>query len=349
MFRKKGKKGFTLVEMLVVIAVIAILVSMIMPMFSRANVKSAAAANAANLRAVKGQLSTMRVMYPGDFKTMMSEQGVVGSAITGFWSGILDAWYGEGVGDQTITGLMCSFTANDGVLTLYAPNIVIDNVPVSKKMKLEGSNKSNSITLEEGIQMSVLITESDIIPSYGGYTIEQFADIAEDGKLDEHTISAPAGGGGVAGALCKLRGYHKDGNGDEVCDDCEYAMGYHDCKDTNNDHICDVSDNCLATVSACLDEDSNHMCDICGDKLTSCSYTYSASGHSCTICGASSSHSKSLLSSNCSTSGCPYSFKANPCGCKLSTSWPIYYCSTCKHSHNGTCEKDGTTGTWVSG
>lgn len=273
MFKNK-KKGFSLIEMLVVIAIIAVLVSIVVPTVSGYTIRSAAATNAANLRAIKGKLSTMRVLHSSDFNTMMSEQGVVGSAITGIWGGILDGLYGEGVGDQTITGLMCSFTANNGVLTLYAPNVVIEDVPTSKKMKLEGSNKSNSVTLEEGIEMSVLITETDIIPSYGGYTIEQFADIAEDGKLDDHTVSAPAGGGGLAGEYCKLRGHHEDEDENEVCDDCGYPMGYHDCTDAvgDGDHLCDYADNCLNAVTSCDDAtgDGNHTCDECGNTVTSC-------------------------------------------------------------------------------
>lgn len=51
------KKGFTLIEMLVVIAIIAILVSIIVPVTSNANKKSKAAADAANLRTVLGMLN----------------------------------------------------------------------------------------------------------------------------------------------------------------------------------------------------------------------------------------------------------------------------------------------------
>ena len=61
---KMNKKGFTLIEMLVVIAIIAILVSIIIPTVQSATDKAAAATNAANLRSVKAELVT--AMLTGD-------------------------------------------------------------------------------------------------------------------------------------------------------------------------------------------------------------------------------------------------------------------------------------------
>ena len=53
-----NKKGFTLIEMLVVIAIIAVLVAIIIPVVSSATDKAAAATNAANLRAIKAEATT---------------------------------------------------------------------------------------------------------------------------------------------------------------------------------------------------------------------------------------------------------------------------------------------------
>jgi prepilin-type N-terminal cleavage/methylation domain-containing protein len=53
----RNKKGFTLIEMLVVIAVIAVLVSIIIPTVTAATTKAQAATDAANLRSVMGQLN----------------------------------------------------------------------------------------------------------------------------------------------------------------------------------------------------------------------------------------------------------------------------------------------------
>ena len=54
---KFNKKGFTLIEMLVVIAIIAVLVSIIIPTVSNATTKAAAAADAANLRSLQSELT----------------------------------------------------------------------------------------------------------------------------------------------------------------------------------------------------------------------------------------------------------------------------------------------------
>lgn len=55
---KMNKKGFTLIEMLVVIAIIAVLVSIVIPTVTSATTKAAAATNAANLRSFKAELTT---------------------------------------------------------------------------------------------------------------------------------------------------------------------------------------------------------------------------------------------------------------------------------------------------
>lgn len=49
--KKMNKKGFTLIEMLVVIAIIAILVSIVIPVVSDSTVKAGQAKDAANIRA----------------------------------------------------------------------------------------------------------------------------------------------------------------------------------------------------------------------------------------------------------------------------------------------------------
>lgn len=53
----RNKKGFTLIEILVVIAIIAILVAIVVPTISDATVKAKAATDAANLRTVLGVLN----------------------------------------------------------------------------------------------------------------------------------------------------------------------------------------------------------------------------------------------------------------------------------------------------
>ena len=52
---KMNKKGFTLIEMLIVIAIIAILVAIVVPTVSTATMKSRGAADAANLRTITAE------------------------------------------------------------------------------------------------------------------------------------------------------------------------------------------------------------------------------------------------------------------------------------------------------
>ncbi len=63
---KKGldKKGFTLIEMLVVIAIVAILVAIIIPTLTVSVKKANAAADAANLRSVLGEANV--VIFNGE-------------------------------------------------------------------------------------------------------------------------------------------------------------------------------------------------------------------------------------------------------------------------------------------
>lgn len=56
--KKMNKKGFTLIEMLVVIAIIAVMVSIIIPTVMSSTNKAAAAATAANLRSLKAEITT---------------------------------------------------------------------------------------------------------------------------------------------------------------------------------------------------------------------------------------------------------------------------------------------------
>ncbi len=74
---KMNKKGFTLIEMLVVIAIIAVLVSIIIPVVSSSTVKAEAAATAANLRSIKAEIIT---------DMLTANKGATAVGASGHWS-----------------------------------------------------------------------------------------------------------------------------------------------------------------------------------------------------------------------------------------------------------------------
>ncbi|MGM9590811.1 MAG: type II secretion system protein [Faecousia sp.] len=83
---KMNKKGFTLIEMLVVIAIIAVLVSIIVPVVSNSTTKAAAATNAANLRSVQSSVQIMVIANAGatlDTNTAGVVKVMVGSTEVG--------------------------------------------------------------------------------------------------------------------------------------------------------------------------------------------------------------------------------------------------------------------------
>ena len=64
---KMNKKGFTLIEMLVVIAIIAVLVAIIVPTVTNSTTKAKAATDAANLRSVISE-ANINILADDDFE-----------------------------------------------------------------------------------------------------------------------------------------------------------------------------------------------------------------------------------------------------------------------------------------
>lgn len=175
---KHTKKGFTLIEMLVVIAIIAIIVSIGMPMIQSSLIKSAAARNAANLRAVEGQLSTMRVSNSDAFERLdftELEDAEAGNK-DDFWGslgnlvGVMGEKYNSSTADE------------NGVLTVSEEIIVYDVPGAAKMTAVDSAGKIREI--EEDAPMSVYISNKGIYATYYGIPKEAFSEIAETGEFN---------------------------------------------------------------------------------------------------------------------------------------------------------------------
>lgn len=146
---KMNKKGFTLIEMLVVIAIIAILVSIIVPVVSNSTSKAAAATNAANLRTVAAQVAIAHMENPDVVK------GTVTAA-----SGELTFTSGSGATEKTIK----------------------IKAPVSKAVTVDSSE-----FCAKGEQMKIVIDTNGVTATYATCQkgIDDFADVADNGKSDK--------------------------------------------------------------------------------------------------------------------------------------------------------------------
>ena len=82
MKKRLNKKGFTLIEMLVVIAIIAVLVAVIIPVVVSASTKANAATDAANLRSVLGQANSLLMANNADGSLLQSAEFKTGECKT---------------------------------------------------------------------------------------------------------------------------------------------------------------------------------------------------------------------------------------------------------------------------
>lgn len=285
MFRKLNKRGMTLIEMMVVVAIIAILVSIIIPVVNSYTARANAATNAANLRSIEGQISTMLVSNPTAFDDG-NINDTVEQVIKDKANEIIDStieeivgfvpngkWY-ESLKNEVVNTLGLAVDAiADSVLqdaTFYAKNGVITfddgttiTAPTSKPISIAG------IELRKGTEMTITITDTEIIATYDGLTRDCFAIIAEEGE------------GTTAGS--NMKHSYRDGDGDGVCDTCKGTQEHsveeiiggavdgafgdtHSCSSKDGDHACDQS-GCTGTLP-CKDENSDCVCDVGKETMT---------------------------------------------------------------------------------
>ena len=113
---KRNRKGFTLMEMLIVVAIIAILIAVAIPTFSSALSKAKLATDEANLRALKGLIVTAYLTNEASFTDASYALNDDGSAyVTGTdgmpsKSGTGDIYY-----NCTVSGTTYTFEANPGI------------------------------------------------------------------------------------------------------------------------------------------------------------------------------------------------------------------------------------------
>lgn len=144
-----NKKGFTLIEMLVVIAIIAVLVAIIIPVISSATTKAAAATDAANMRSYKAQIVT--------------------------------SYLSDGAGDGKALSL--GTAGEDGVQTVTV-NAAKIKTPAMKEFTVGGTTISKA---DAGATDGWLVTfkkaTGEFTVTYGGKTIAQISNVAETGEF----------------------------------------------------------------------------------------------------------------------------------------------------------------------
>ncbi|MDD6283615.1 MAG: prepilin-type N-terminal cleavage/methylation domain-containing protein [Oribacterium sp.] len=97
MFKKLNKKGFTLAELLIVVAIIGVLVAISIPIFSSQLEKAREATDLANLRAAYAEGSA--ALLDGDYETDSASWGTYTAGSTTSLTG----WYDIGTGKITQT------------------------------------------------------------------------------------------------------------------------------------------------------------------------------------------------------------------------------------------------------
>ena len=115
--KKMNKKGFTLIEMLVVIAIIAVLVSIVIPVVGSATEKAKEAADAANIRAAIAEVTTTALMdgsaTPVDVEMTQMTKGFVTAELSSI-GGLTDiTTVSNAVKGQTVT-ISWDATLNSG-------------------------------------------------------------------------------------------------------------------------------------------------------------------------------------------------------------------------------------------
>ena len=121
-----NKKGFTLIEMLVVIAIIAVLVAIVIPVVGSATEKAKEAADAANIRAAIAEVTTVALMDGEEAandldKTVTMTQGTEGFVTEDLTSiGGADDYFDD-IAEATDGDIIAIGWADDAITIVVTP------------------------------------------------------------------------------------------------------------------------------------------------------------------------------------------------------------------------------------
>lgn len=74
LFRSRSPRGFTLVEILIVVVILGILASIVIPQFTNASESAKASSITSQLRTIRGQLQLYQVQHNGSYPTLAQLQ-----------------------------------------------------------------------------------------------------------------------------------------------------------------------------------------------------------------------------------------------------------------------------------
>lgn len=144
------RRGFTLVELLVVIGIIALLISILLPALNRARQQAASVACASNLRSIAQvyQLYTTEnrgTLLPGDVRA-------TNGGVYTYWYAVLRPYFIKGAGVQTaFTGWLADDGTNNMSIGVYRCPADVTN----------GGYDSQGARLWNGAQFAAAIQEND--------------------------------------------------------------------------------------------------------------------------------------------------------------------------------------------
>lgn len=196
MTKYNKRKGFSAIEMLIVIAVIAVLVSVVIPVIGNQTIKSKAATNAANLRAIETAVSLKMAESPEKFDSFFETGKELAETSDGILGRLYDLIFGEGEGEARRIKYNVLIGDDKSPIQIPGSDLVISGLTGAKGLEAPGRNGSPDLVIAEDTPMASYITEEGVVVFYGNYTKADFADVAEDGYYDGMVTG---GGGGDSG------------------------------------------------------------------------------------------------------------------------------------------------------